>query len=155
MRHASGPGLDAIGTPRKGTSPPETGCTILSGYQPLDFLATVYHRQAETYFQEGRQAEAIAVLEQALAIAQAIDWRSEIALSHLLLGEAWLAKHKPDEAEVTPPEKALRHLQTARDQFAEMGMLIEQAACQVRWVNISCRTRSSQRRARPGSRLCG
>lgn len=97
----------------------------------LDFLATVYHRQAETYFQEGRQAEAIAVLEQALAIAQAIDWRSEIALSHLLLGEAWLAKHKPDEAEVTPPEKVLGHLQTARDQFAEMGMLIEQAACQV------------------------
>ena len=88
-----------------------------------DFLASVLNRRADAFFLEDNTSEAIACLEEAFATSQELGGRPRIALSHRMLGEVWLYSGKKDEA--------YRHLHTALTDFTEMGMTVEQAACQV------------------------
>lgn len=88
-------------------------------------LAEAYNLRAETLFKEGKEAEAVAVLRQVLAMARRHDDLVEIALSQRLLGEALCALEQPAEA--------AEHLQAAATNFARIGLVMEEAACQIAW----------------------
>ena len=84
-------------------------------------LPSVYNYKAAAFFQQGKEAEAIAMLEQSLLVAGQYGIRPQFALAKRLLGEALI--QSPRRAE------ALSHLEQAQSDFAEMGMLMEHAAC--------------------------
>lgn len=88
-------------------------------------LPEIHNLRARIYFDTGREADAIYALQQALAAAQLQDNPAQIALGQRLLGEA-LAK----AGEV---EEAFDYLEVATKQFDEMGLVMEQAVCQIAW----------------------
>lgn len=88
-----------------------------------NFLATVYNFRAKTLFRQRRSDEAIAFLQQALAVAREQGSQAQIALAQRLLGEALTALDQFDAA--------LEPLQSAHAAFVDMGMSLEQAICLV------------------------
>ncbi len=83
-------------------------------------LAKVFNSRAKIFFAQDMWSEAIAQLENALAVSKAYNSRPQIALAQRLLGEALTT--------IGNVEKALESLTSAESNFAEMGMVMEQAA---------------------------
>ncbi|MCI0727405.1 MAG: CHAT domain-containing protein [Chloroflexi bacterium] len=88
-------------------------------------LPYLHNRRAEAFFAEGKKDETIATLEAALAAARQQGDPGGIALAGRLLGEALCATGRLEEAAGC--------LQAAEKSFATIGLVIEQAACQVAW----------------------
>jgi tetratricopeptide (TPR) repeat protein len=86
-------------------------------------LASVHNCRAGTFFQQGKDVEAIGALNDSLDIAIQYGIRPQAALANRLLGEALLRTGRRQEA--------LTHLEEAESDFAEMGMAMEQAACRI------------------------
>ncbi len=85
----------------------------------------VYNLRAEILIHQRHPNEAFAYLAKALTLAQAQQAEVQIALAHRLWAEALLATNR---AEATKP-----HLQAATDGFVQVGMVFEQAVCQLVW----------------------
>jgi tetratricopeptide (TPR) repeat protein len=90
-----------------------------------DAYPIVYNLRAELFFLEQKKEEAVAFLQKGLALARQQGDKAQIAQAQRLLGQALCASGRTDEA--------YAYLQTAEASFAEMGMFVEQAACQVAW----------------------
>ncbi len=88
-------------------------------------LPEIYNLRARIFFEAGRENDAIDALQQALAAAQRQNNQAQTALGQRLLGEAL-----PQAGEKA---SAFAYLQAAAGQFEEMGLVMEQAACQAAW----------------------
>lgn len=93
--------------------------------EQLDTLPRVYNLRAEILLNQHQEDDALALLQDALVLAEKQQAHAQVALSHRLLGEAFIAVNKL--------ETAVPHLQAAETGFVKAGMTIEQAACQLSW----------------------
>ena len=110
-----------VGRPEAAHTCLDTATTYYQQTGQLIFLAAVYNSRAKAFFYENKGAEAIHFLEEALAVSQQQTARPQIALAQRLLGEALCTLDRPKEA--------VDHLGTAAHEFADMGMVLEQATC--------------------------
>jgi CHAT domain-containing protein/tetratricopeptide (TPR) repeat protein len=91
--------------------------------QQEKYLYEIYNLRAATLHHENKDREAIHYLQISLSVARQEGAVVEIALSRQLLGELFFILKEYD--------KVLPHLAVAEESFAEMGLLFEQAACEV------------------------
>ncbi|MCL4266937.1 MAG: CHAT domain-containing protein [Anaerolineae bacterium] len=101
----------------------------------IDAYPIVYNLRAELLFYEGKEQEAITSLQRALSAAQQQGDRMQIAQAQRLLGQALCASNRLIEA--------YDHLQQANASLTDMGMLVEQAACQINLGNYYAQANDS------------
>lgn len=86
-------------------------------------LPYLHYRRAAALFYLGKEIEGIAALQEGLAAAESQEDRTGTALCQRLTGDALRLANQPEEALII--------LRAAETGFADMGMVVEQAACQV------------------------
>lgn len=87
------------------------------------YMVDAYNRRAEIYLLDQQWDTAVSFLQEAQVIAHRQGAVSQTALSKCVLGEALCGTGRPEEA--------LLSLQEAMHHFANIGMVIEEAACNV------------------------
>lgn len=85
-------------------------------------LADALNRRAEIYLHDQEWDKAIPILEEVTILAQQQRTLSQTAWTQRLLGEAFMASGKNN--------RAFTFLQAAKQQYANMGMTIEDANCE-------------------------
>ncbi len=91
-------------------------------------LAEIYQMQAIIAYHNQDTTEAVACLQQALAVAENEPNEPQQALSHRLLGEVLSAMGRLEAAET--------HLRLAGQLYEQLGMVMEQAACHNAWGRL-------------------
>ena len=85
----------------------------------------LYIRQAESMLLADRKTDAVDALQKAILAALEFEDKTGAALAQRLLGEAQVAIGQLDEA--------AKNIETAEKIFTEVGMVIDQADCQIAW----------------------
>lgn len=83
-------------------------------------LSSIYNTRASIFFEQGEPTKALDCLEKSLEIADAYGIKPQAALARRLLGEAFLRTGCYEQAQ--------SHLERARQDFSEIGMVMEHAA---------------------------